>query len=44
MDLLGGGMMVWKAKLEEMKMRPEKDLLSFTVEYGLDSRDSKSPF
>lgn len=38
-----GGMMVWKAKLEEMNMRPEKDLLSLSVEeHGLDSGDHRS--
>lgn len=38
-----GGMMVWKAKLEEKNMRPEKDLLSLSVEeQSLDSGDSRS--
>lgn len=38
-----GEMMVWKAKLEETNMRPEKDLLPLSVEeHGLDSGDARS--
>lgn len=34
-----GGTMVWKAELEEMNMRPEKDLLSLSAgEHGRDRR------
>lgn len=36
-ELLGEGMVVWKVKLGEMKMSPEKDLLTLNVEeHGLD--------